>query len=65
MSKKGGLDLRGRVSRHIDYEGDDPPDLAFLLDKNPGLRGIMTADEIWQKFDGKRIRLRIEILEER
>ena len=57
------LDLRGRLSRQLDYEGDNPPYLDFLLDKNPYFRGLITADEIWQTFDGKRIRMRIEVIE--
>lgn len=58
------LDLRGRLSRQLDYEGDDPPNLDFLLDKNPYFRGLTTADEIWEIFDGKKVRMRIEVLEE-
>lgn len=57
------LDLCGRFSREIHYEDDDPPSLVFLLDKNPYFRGLTTADEIWQIFDGKRVRMRIEVLE--
>ena len=57
------LDLRGRLSIQYDFEGDDPPYLDFLLDKNPLFRGVITADEIWRMFDYKRIRMRIEVIE--
>ena len=57
------LDLRGRLSVQIDYDSDGPPCLDFLLDKNPQFRGITSAREIWDMFEGKRIRMRIEVIE--